>query len=73
MKFREIQVGQTFDFIGPIAMFNSFYKRVIKTSTRKYEDQDGTRYEVGSINCEVHHVGSVITVEAFRTSEINTL
>lgn len=59
MKFRELMVGDTFDFIEDGSIYNSFYLRCTKTSIRTYtyDDKLGT-YDatVGSINVEVHHV-----------------
>lgn len=60
MKFRDLGVGQSFDFIGPDPTLNSFYARCVKLSTRTYaalpSDGDVPPMEVGSINCEVYHV-----------------
>lgn len=59
MKFRELQVGQTFDFVSPNGNSNSFFRPCMKTSTRKYRTIGGgpiQAYTVGSINVEVYHV-----------------
>ena len=55
MKFRDLQIGDTFDFISPNVGYNSFFERCTKISTRKYRG-DKFEYEVGSINVEVYHV-----------------
>ncbi len=65
-KFRELAVGDTFDFVGPDRMYNSFFNRCTKTSTRKYQwenpvqcSQSPSKYletRVGSINVDVFHV-----------------
>lgn len=57
MTFREVKIGQWFDFIKPGSIYNSFFKRVQKVSARKYRDRDGIEYRVGSITCDVYHVG----------------
>lgn len=56
MKFRELNVGDTFDWIKPNSMFNSFYLRCRKTSTRSYTDEKGTLHKVGTVNASVYHV-----------------
>lgn len=56
-KFRELATNQVFDFVSPDRMLNSFYKRCVKVSTRRYNDEDGGEHRVGSIDCEVFNVG----------------
>ncbi len=57
MKFRDLKIGDTFDFIGPDRAMNSFYRRCRKISARRYRDDVGVlEYKVGSINCDVYHV-----------------
>ena len=56
MKFRDLAIGDTFDFIGPDRMFNSFYARCCKVSSRGYRDDKLNRYQVGTVDCEVFHV-----------------
>jgi len=59
MQFRDLAVGDTFDFIDPSRPgFNSFYSRCMKTSSRMYATADHPtyRYRVGTINVEVFHV-----------------
>ena len=53
MTFKELKVGQWFDFITPTG--TSFYGRCRKLSTRRYES-DGHIYRVGTIHAEVYHV-----------------
>jgi len=63
-KFRELPVGQVFDFISG-TMYDSFWARCVKISARKYAvvgevdrpDCKRIEYRVGSINAEVYHVG----------------
>ena len=57
MKFRDLQVGDWFDFIAPNRSHNSFFKRVEKTGPRTYRDEQGTKYRVGSISVQVYHIG----------------
>jgi hypothetical protein len=63
MKFRELAIGQTFDFIGP-DRYNSFYEPCKKISTRKYKYPTGKPKpfdfyiaSVGSLDAEVFNVG----------------
>lgn len=61
MTFRELRQGQTFDWIGPVSMHNSFYARCIKVSARVYIELDDAghgvkRHRVGSIHAPVYHV-----------------
>lgn len=54
--FRDLAVGDSFDFVGPNWKYNSFYRRCVKVSARKYRDDDGREHEVGTIDCNVYHV-----------------
>jgi hypothetical protein len=57
MKFRDLQIGQTFDWINDAKPFlNSFYHRCEKTSARGYKDSNEVYYTVGSGKAEVYHV-----------------
>ncbi len=60
MQFRDLRVGQTFDFVGPDRIMNSFYDRCMKLSERKYSPMEGAArnktMRVGSITCEVYNV-----------------
>ena len=61
-KFRDLRNGQSFDFIGPDQMLNSYFERCVKVSARCYvaEHGDGrgepSVMQVGSVNVEVYHV-----------------
>ena len=59
-KFRNLSIGDTFDFIGPEPMFNSYSRRCVKLSERAYTPVDGedapVPIRVGSINVQVYHV-----------------
>jgi hypothetical protein len=56
MKFRDLDLLDSFDFVGPDRLLNSFYLRCIKTGPRTYNDETGVRHRVGSINATVYHV-----------------
>lgn len=58
-QFRDLAVGQTFDFIDPQHPdWNSFFRRCIKTGPRRYSTTDEPKMDmrVGSINVQVFHV-----------------
>jgi hypothetical protein len=56
--FRELAIGQTFDWVNDAAIgSNSFFRPCTKVSARKYVDDQGTEYRVGSVNATVYHVG----------------
>ena len=58
--FRDLRIGQTFDFIGPDRQWNSFYEKCRKVTSRGYVSiENPGRYgtmRVGSIDAEVFHV-----------------
>ena len=57
MKFKELSLEQSFDFINDDTPgYNSFFKRCTKISNRKYEDDYGVTHTIGSINADVYHV-----------------
>ena len=63
MKFKDLNVGDTFDFISPNSNLNSFYMRCTKTGPRSYTWQshhDGStlKSRVGSANVLVYHVNT---------------
>ena len=65
MTFKDLNVGDTFDFVSPTG-YNSFYNRCTKTSARKYQWDNPVRCslspsqflstQVGSVNVEVYNV-----------------
>ena len=55
-QFRDLNIGDTFDFISPDRIMNSFYLRCEKISQRKYKDETGVIHRVGTINCYVYNV-----------------
>jgi hypothetical protein len=55
-QFRDLSIGQSFDFISPIATHNSFYLTCTKISARQYRDERGTVHTVGSVKANVYHV-----------------
>jgi len=44
MKFKDLQIGEGFDWIGPDRMLNSFFKRCWRNTYRGYVDEDGIQY-----------------------------
>ena len=61
MRFEDLAIGQRFDWISDERSAftrNSYFKRCVKTSARKYESVDGQdKCQVGSIKARVYHVG----------------
>ncbi len=55
-RFRDLAIGQSFEWIEPGGYYNSFYLSCVKTSARGYRDSMGTDHRVGSINAHVYHV-----------------
>lgn len=73
-KFRELEIGDMFDFIGPNRMLNSYHTRCIKLSPRTYGPIDGDDHDkmrVGSINAEVYHVQKPEALSLTNGSEGN--
>ena len=62
IQFRSLAVGDVFDWIkdGPYSslgsVYNSFWMRCTKTSSRKYRDETGQSHSVGTIDAAVYHV-----------------
>jgi hypothetical protein len=64
--FRELAIGDTFDFIGPVphggecrCKYHSFFDRCAKVSSRSYKSLDsGMKMTVGTINVEVYNVSN---------------
>ena len=57
MKFFELKINQTFDWIDDSKPgYNSFFRPCKKISPRKYIDSDGNIHKVGSINAKVFHI-----------------
>jgi hypothetical protein len=63
MKFKELKIGQTFDWVNPAVRHNSFFKRCRKVSDRSYvvllpygDMSNEGLIKVGSINAEVFNV-----------------
>ena len=65
MKFRDLSIFATFDWIDPNSRNNSFYLRCTKISGRWYQDENGTKHRVGSINAAVYHVTINPTADDF--------
>ena len=60
MRFQDLAIGQRFDWISDersAFTYNSYFKRCVKVSARKYESIDGKdKLTVGSVKAIVHHV-----------------
>jgi hypothetical protein len=63
-KFRELKIGDAFDFVSPDSRLNSFYLRCRKMSARKYTAEDGFTYLVGSVDAKVYNVVAAETIRA---------
>lgn len=59
MQFRNLTIGQTFDWINDATLHNSFYKRCTKVGNTTYQDADGHYHSVGTTRAEVFHVGAL--------------
>lgn len=60
MQFKELAIGQQFDFVGPDRTAVSFTKRCTKKSARKYVDEDGQEHTVGAVSAAVYNVSPVV-------------
>ncbi len=61
--FRDLSIGDTFDFISPDRTGNSFYARCVKLSARTYIEEElfltpAPHHTIGSINASVYHVAA---------------
>ncbi len=58
MKFKDLEIGEEFDFIAPNNTgYNSFFDRCRKISERRYISiYSGGQYCIGTANCEVFNV-----------------
>ena len=59
MLFRDLNIGQTFDFIGPNPRCNSFWKRCRKISSREYREIDPPNeivHQISSTCAKIFHV-----------------
>jgi hypothetical protein len=71
MKFKDLQVGETFDFVSPKPELNSFTDRCVKMGKRQYGSLKQNKakpvqmfgydiyavYNIGTTNAEVYNVG----------------
>lgn len=55
-KFRDLAIGDNFDWISPDIGMTSFYRKCWKISARKYVDETDIQHQVGSLNAKVYHV-----------------
>lgn len=60
MKFRDLRIGDRFDFIGPERLYNSFFAACTKTGKREYSwdyvDGKTLSTRVRTVNVRVYHV-----------------
>ena len=57
MRFRDLPIGATFDFVGPST--NTFFDRCVKISARRYKStRTLTVFQVGTVLCNVFNVRS---------------
>ena len=58
--FRDLDMGESFDFIGPNPALNSFFDRCRKVGLRTYKPVQGSligkTLTVGRVSCKVYHV-----------------
>ena len=55
-RFKDLSIGDTFDWISPDTMRNSFFLPCKKISARRYQAiNHGMIYTVGSIHAYVYH------------------
>jgi len=73
MLFRDLTIGQTFDFISDNLQFNSFFERCTKTGARSYVSESGLRCKVGTITVEVFHVEHSASEHASETPAAQVL
>ena len=62
-KFRDLGIGDTFDFVSPTRHWNNYFARCVKLSARTYMAVDGdtqsSTMHVGSINVEIFNVEGI--------------
>lgn len=56
MQFRNLNIGQSFDFVNDSVLRNSFFKRCTKVGNNTYRDSDDFIHTVGTTRCEVFHI-----------------
>jgi hypothetical protein len=60
MRFRDLAIGQEFDWRGPSIYHQSFTGRCWKISPRRYRCQGGFVHTVGTINATVYNVNQKV-------------
>ena len=71
--FKDLAIGQKFDWIDPTSIRNSFFDRCEKISARQYRGvASGTVYKVGSVNAKVFHVAPSYPTTLDRVAEEGT-
>jgi|SRR5216684_2008420 len=61
--FKELSVGDTFDFVSPDIGMNSFYRKCRKISAKRYRDDAYIVHSVGSGFARVYHVNEALPVD----------
>jgi hypothetical protein len=56
-RFKDLEIGESFDWIG--GERPSFFARCVKISARRYREDGGREYRVGSIYADVYHIGAL--------------
>lgn len=60
MTFKELRIGQTFDFVSPDRLYNLFHDRCVKISARRYRSlNSGLLFTVGTVKCRVFNAGEL--------------
>lgn len=57
-QFRNLAIGDSFDFVSPDRTLNSFFLRCVKIGKRAYQDEKHTTHIVGTVACRVYNVVS---------------
>ena len=56
-KFKNLGIGENFDFISDDITINSFYRPCQKVATNKYMDEFRHIYTIGTINANIYNIG----------------
>ena len=55
-RFRDISIGTRFDWVSEHLTWNSFYDKCVKISARKYRNDAGRVFVVGSVHARVFNI-----------------
>jgi hypothetical protein len=57
LEFKDLHIGQTFDFVDPDNItYNSFFMPCKKLSATRYVDTNWDEHKIGSVKAKVFHV-----------------